>query len=70
MIIHVSKKHRYNQIISPEMVKGICQGLITEYAVENGKADIFIRQPTSKACRAHSMVWEKEGLSINFLGLP
>ena len=62
MIIHVSKKHRYIQMISPEMVKGVCRGLITEYAVENGKADIFIRQPTSKACRAHSMVCEKEGL--------
>lgn len=70
MIIKVSKKHRYNQIISAKMVKGFCQGLITEYAVENGKADIFIRQTTSKACKAHSMVWEKERLSINFLGLP
>lgn len=70
MITTVSKKHRYNQIISPKMVKGICLGLITEYAVENGKAGIFIRQPTSRACKAHSMVWEKEGLSINFLRLP
>lgn len=44
MIITVFKKHRYNQIISPKMVKGVCRRLITEYAVENGKADIFINQ--------------------------